>query len=259
MDPLTLTLRMPDSRARWLAAGLAAGLLAATIASPLFAPHHALAADTTTPEQHTIAVTGVGKVVIAPDVADLRIGVSFTRPTVKAARADAAATMTRVVAALKALGIADKDIQTTNLSLQPAYDYSANANPPRITGYTLSNGVAITIRDLDKVGDAIDNSLAAGATSFDGVSFRVDDPAKAQKQARTDAMTQAKANADTLASAAGVTITGVASISEATAQTPYPIYYGAAAGSAPVKDAATPIEAGTTDVTITVSVVYLID
>jgi uncharacterized protein len=258
MDPITLTLRLPGSRARWLAAGLAAGLLAATIASPLFAPHSTLAADPTTPAQHTIAVTGVGKVVIAPDVADLRIGVSFTRPTVKAARADAAATMTRVIAALKALGIADKDIQTTNLSLQPAYDYSANANPPRITGYTLSNGVAITIRDLDKVGDAIDNSLAAGATSFDGVSFRVDDPARAQKQARTDAMTQAKANADTLASAAGVTITGVASISEATAQTPYPIYYGTAVGGAPVKDAPTPIEAGTTDVTITVSVVYLI-
>jgi uncharacterized protein YggE len=165
--------------------------------------------------------------------------------------------MTKVITALKALGIADKDIQTTNLSLQPTYDYSANVNPPRITGYTLSNGVAITVRDLDKIGDAIDNSLAAGATSFDGVSFRVDDPATAQKQARTDAMGQAKANADTLAAAAGVTITGVASISEATAQTPYPVYFGAAAG-APAKDAATPIEAGTSDITITVSVVYLI-
>jgi uncharacterized protein YggE len=257
MDPITLTVRMPGSRARWLAAGLATGLLVATIASPLFRPHATLAADPAAPAPHTIAVTGVGKVVIAPDVADLRIGVSFTRPTVKAARADAAATMTKVIAALKALGIADMDIQTTNLALQPAYDYSANANPPRITGYTLSNGVAITIRDLDKVGDAIDGSLAAGATSFDGVSFRVDDPATAQKQARTDAMRQAKANADTLAAAAGVSITGVASISETSAQTPYPIYYGAAAG-APVKDAATPIETGTTDVTITVSVVYLI-
>jgi uncharacterized protein YggE len=257
MDPITLTLRLPGSRARWLAAGLATGLLVATIASPLFRAHATLAADPATPAPHTIAVTGVGKVVIAPDVADLRIGVSFTRPTVKAARADAAAAMTKVIAALKALGIADKDIQTTNLSLQPTYDYSANANPPRITGYTLSNGVAITIRDLDKIGDAIDNSLAAGATSFDGVSFRVDDPAAAQKQARIDAMGQAKANADTLAAAAGVTISGVASISEATAQTPYPVYFGAAAG-APAKDAATPIEAGTSDITITVSVVYLI-
>jgi uncharacterized protein YggE len=254
MDPITLTVRLPGSRARWLAAGLATGLLLATIASPAFAPHRTLAADTATPSEHTIAVTGVGTVVTAPDVADLRLGVTFTRPTVRAARADAAAAMTKVIAALKALGIADKDIQTTNISLQPAYDYTANANPPRITGYTLSNGVAITVRDLDKVGDAIDNALAAGATTFDGVSFRVDDPAKAQQKARTDALTQARAHADTLAAAAGVTITGVASISETSAQTPYPIYYGAGAA----KDVATPVQVGTTDVTITVSVVYVI-
>ena len=255
MDPITLTIRMPGSRARWLATGLATGLLVAAIASPAFAPRRALAADTT-PAEHTIAVTGVGTVVTAPDVADLRLGVTFTRPTVRAARADAAAAMIKVIAALKALGIADKDIQTTNISLQPAYDYASNANPPRITGYTLSNGVAVTVRDLDKVGDAIDNALAAGATTLDGVSFRVDDPAKAQQQARTDAMTQARAHANTLAAAAGVAITGVASISETSAQTPYPIFYGAAAGAA--KDVATPVQVGTTDVTITVSVVYLI-
>ncbi len=256
MDPIILTIRLPGSRARWLAAGLATGLLVAAIASPAFAPRRTLAADTTTPAEHTIAVSGVGTVVTAPDVADLRLGVTFTRPTVRAARADAAAAMTKVIAGLKALGIAEKDIQTTNISLQPAYDYASNANPPRITGYTLSNGVAVTVRDLDKVGDAIDNSLAAGATTFDGVSFRVDDPAKAQQQARTDAMTQARGHANTLAAAAGVTITGVASISETSAQTPYPIYYGAAAGAA--KDVATPVQVGTTDVTITVSVVYLI-
>jgi uncharacterized protein len=256
MDPITLTIRTLGSRARWLAAGLATGLLVTAIASPTFAPRRTLAADTTTPAEHTIAVTGVGTVVTAPDVADLRLGVTFTRPTVRAARADAAAAMTKVIAALKALGIADKDIQTTNISLQPAYDYASNANPPRITGYTLSNGVAVTVRDLDKVGDAIDNALTAGATTFDGVSFRVDDPAKAQQQARTDAMTQARAHATTLAAAAGVAITGVASISETSAQTPYPIVYGAAAGAA--KDVATPVQVGTTDVTITVSVAYLI-
>jgi len=258
MDPITLTLRFPGSRARWLAAGLAAGFLVANVLSPAFAPHRSLAADTSTPAEHTITVSGVGTVVTAPDIADLRLGVTFTRPTVRAARADAAAAMTKVIAALKALGIADKDIQTTNISLQPAYDYAANANPPRITGYTLSNAVAVTVRDLDKVGDAIDNALAAGATTFDGVSFRVDDPAKSQQQARTDAMTQARAHANTLAAAAGVAITGVASISETSAQTPYPIYYGAAGAPAAAKDVATPVQVGTADVTITVSVVYLI-
>src|SRR5665213_1837571 len=100
--------------------------------------------------------------------------------------------MTRVIAALKALGIADKDIQTSNVSLQPTYDYSTNANPPRITGYQLSNSVTVTVRDLAKLGDAIDNSLAAGATSIDGVAFRVDDQTAAEAQARQAAMAEAK-------------------------------------------------------------------
>lgn len=257
MDPITLTLRLPGARARWLAAGLATGLVVAAIASPAFTPRKALAADPATTPEHTISVTGVGTVVTSPDVADLRIGVSVSRPTVKAARADAAASMTKVLAALKKLGIADKDLQTTTLSLQPNYDYTNNGNPPRITGYTLSNGVAVTVRDLDKIGDAIDDSLAAGATTLDSVSFRVDDPAKAQQQARVDAMAQAKANADTLAKAAGVAIVGVASISESSAPTPYPIFYGAAKGAA-APDLATPVQVGTSDVTVTVSVAYLI-
>ena len=89
------------------------------------------------------------------------------------------------------------------------------------------------------------------------MSFRVDDPARAQQQARTDAIKQAGANADTFATAAGVSITGVASISEATAQTPYPIYYGAAAGARRPRSR-DPDPGRNGDVTITVSVVYLI-
>ncbi len=76
-------------------------------------------------------MTGTGRVVISPDIADLRVGVMVTKPTVKAAREAAAESMTKVVDALKKLGIADKDIQTTILSLQPVYDYSTNSNPPR--------------------------------------------------------------------------------------------------------------------------------
>ncbi|MBP1706234.1 MAG: hypothetical protein H6Q36_1973, partial [Chloroflexi bacterium] len=76
-----------------------------------------------------------------------------TRPKVKDARAVAAAQMNRVIAALKAAGIAEKDIQTANLSLQPVYDYSNSGAAPRLVGYRLTNTVAATVRDLDKVGD----------------------------------------------------------------------------------------------------------
>ena len=257
MPPTSITLTLPTSRARWIGIGLAVGLLVAAIASPAFAPRTTLAADDTTPD-HTISVSGTGRVIISPDIADLRLGVSVTKPTVKAARAAAAESMTKIIAALKKLGIADADLQTSGLSLQPVYDYNNNSNPPKLTGYTLSNGVSVTIRDLDKIGDAIDDGLAAGATTLDGVTFRVDDPAKAQEQARKQAMTQAKSIADTLASSAGISITGVASISETSSPTPYPIYYDAARAAGVAADAATPVNVGTNEVTVTVSVVYLI-
>ncbi len=256
MPPTTITLTLPTSRIRWIGIGLAIGLLVAAIASPAFAPRAALAAGETPPE-HTISVTGTGRVIISPDVADLRLGVSVTKPTVKAAQAAAAASMTKVMAALKKLGIADADLQTSGLSLQPVYQYNNNANPPKLTGYTLSNGVSVTIRDLAKLGDAIDDGLAAGATTLDGVTFRVDDPAKAQQQARVQAMTQAKAIADTLSSSAGVSIKGVASISETSGPMPYPVYYEAGRAAA-IADGSTPIQVGTNEVTVTVSVVYLI-
>ena len=258
MPPTTVTFTLPTTRVRWLGIGLAVGLLVAAIASPAFAPRTTLAADDTAKE-HTISVSGTGRVVVSPDVADLRLGVSVTKPTVKAARAAAADSMTKIIAALKKLGIADADLQTSGLSLQPVYDYSRNTNPPKLTGYTLSNGVSVTIRDLDKLGDAIDDGLAAGATTLDGVTFRVDDPVKAQEQARKQAMTQAKAIADTLASSAGVSITGVASITETSGPTPYPVYYDAARAAGAAADVATPVQVGTNDVTVTVSVVYLID
>ena len=259
MNPITVTVRLPGPRVRWTSAGLITGLLvAATIAGPALAPRPSLAAGGTSDTEHTITVTGSGTVVVSPDIANVRLGVVVTKPTVKAARETAAEAMTRVISALKKLGIADKDIQTTTVSLQPVYDYSTQTNPPKITGYNLANGVAVTIHNLDQTGDVIDDSLAAGATSLDGVTFRVDDPAKAQQQARTDAMNEAKANADTLAKAAGVSITGVASISEASTPVPYPVYYGVATGAPAADSVKTPVQPGTSDVTITVTVAYLI-
>jgi uncharacterized protein YggE len=257
MSTTTISIRLPGTRARWLAAGLATGLLVAAIASPAFAPRSILAVDPATAPEHTISVNGTGRVVISPDIADLQLGVSVTRPTVNAARQIAAEAMTKVLAALKKLGIDDKDLKTTILSLQPVYDYSNSGNAPKLTGYQLSNGVSVTIRDLGKLGDAIDNSLAAGATSLDGVTFRVEDPAQAAAQARTEAMAQAKTTAETLASAAGVSLGAVASISETAAPIPYPIAYAVPAAMA-AKDLSTPVQPGTNEVSVSVSVVYLI-
>lgn len=259
MAPTTITVSipLPNARVRWAGLGLATGLVVALIAGPALGPRPILAADPASAPEHTIAVSGTGRVVISPDIADLRLGVSITAKTVKAARTANATAMTAVIASLKKLGIADRDIQTTILSLQPVYDYSSNSSVPRLTGYNLSNGIAVTIRDLDKVGDAIDGALGAGATTLDGVTFRVENQVAAERQAREAAMAEAKSKAQTLASAAGVSITGVASINETTAPVPYPMYYGAQAGAA-VRDLATPVQPGTNEVTVTVAVVYVI-
>lgn len=253
---VSVSLPIPGTRTSWLFSGLVLGMLVAIIGAPAFTTRPTLATDPAATNEHTIAVSGTGRVVLTPDTADVRLGVTSTARTVKAARASAAAAMTAVIAGLRHAGIADKDIQTTTLSLQPTYDYSSSTTPPRVTGYNLTNAVAVTVRDLDVLGDVIDGALAAGATSLDGVAFRVADQAAAEGQARQAAMTEAAANAKTLADAAHVTIGGIASISESVAPVPYPVYYGAMAGAA--KDVATPVLAGTMEVSVTVAVVYLI-
>ncbi|MCU0483026.1 MAG: SIMPL domain-containing protein [Chloroflexi bacterium] len=257
MSSRSVTLPLPSARLGLLAAGTLAGLLVGANLAPTLGPRPALAQETEREPDRTISVSGTGRVSIVPDVVDIRLGVQVTKPKVKDARATAAAQMTRVVAALKAAGIADKDIQTANLSLQPVYDYSNSGAAPRLVGYQLTNTVSATVRDLDKVSEAVDGAMAAGANTLDSLSFRVDDPAGAEAQARDAAMADAKAKADALAKAAGVSIVGVASIAETSSPAPVPYEY-AGREAFDAAAAPTPILAGTSEVSVSVSVVYLL-
>lgn len=213
---------------------------------------------TVVPPARTITVGGTGRVAVRPDLADLRLGVTVTEPSIEAARAGSATALTAVIERLKALAIAERDLQTSIVAVSPAYDYSSNTNPPRLTGYTITNLVAVVVRDIDRVGDAIDAALAVGATTVDRIGFRVEDQSGAETQARKAAMADAKGRAETLASAAGVSITGVAAIVESGAAVPYPSPYAEVATMA-ARDASTPIEAGMNEVATTVTVTYLID
>jgi uncharacterized protein YggE len=199
---------------------------------------------------HTISVSASGKVTIVPDVARVTLGVTITKPTVKAARANAAASMTRIIAAVKGLGVADADIQTVGLSLNPQY---ANGSANRIVGYQISEQLQITIRDLDTTGDIVDAATAKGATDVNGISFELADPAKAMNDARASAVAAAQVSAQAMATAGHVTLGSVVSISDANPATP--IYYGAARAAA-VFDAATPIKVGTQDVSVQLVVVF---
>ena len=205
----------------------------------------------------TITVTGVGRITIRPDVADLRLGVTVTEVTVDAARRSSAKAQNGVLDRLKALGIAGRDLRTSIVSVQPQYDYSQQSAPPRLVGYQFTNLVAATIREIDKVGDAIDGALGAGATSIDQINFRVEDQAAAESEARAAAVVDARARADTLAAAAGVAIAGVGAMVEGGAgPIPYPGPIERMAFAA--KDSGTPIEPGLNEVTATVTITYLL-
>ena len=242
-----------------LAVGLVAGPVLANVATPRqYATTNAATTDTT--HEHTITVGGEGKVTVKPDIAHVQLGVLVQKPTAKAARDAAAAAMSSVVAAIKKLGVDDKDIQTTQVSLNPVYDYPTNAAPV-LRAYQLTNQVVVTVRDLAKITDVVDDSVTAGATSVDGISFDVADRAAAEAQAREVAAKDARAKADVYAKTLGLSISGVASVSE---QVSAPVWYGqnyasSAAGTATDKAAVpTPVQAGSTDVTIDVQVSFLI-
>jgi hypothetical protein len=203
---------------------------------------------------HTLTVQGNGKVTVVPDVARVYLGVTLTKPTVKEARNAAAQVMTDVIAAIKGLGIADKDIQTTGLNLSARY---AENSSTKIVGYIISEQVQVTVRDLDKAGDVVDSATARGATDVNGISFEVSDPAKALDEARAAAIVAARTSAQAMASAAHVTLGAVVSITDGSA--PTPIYYGYAAGAAPTADVKTPVQPGTQDISAAVTVVFELD
>jgi uncharacterized protein len=201
----------------------------------------------------TIVVSGTGRVAVDPDIGDLRLGVSISRPTVQAARAAAAETMTTILAAVLGAGVARRDVRTTTLSVQPRYEYR-DGKAPTLTGYDLANVVEVSVRDLSTLGAVVDEALTAGATSLDGLAFRLDDPREAERAARTAAVAEARARAAVLAEAAGVSIAGVAGIVEGGPPPAWPM--PKAARLAMTADAATPVEAGTTEIAVTVTVTF---
>jgi uncharacterized protein YggE len=240
---------------RWLAAGLASGMLAATLLGA--GASSALAQSSTDSDQtlRTINVSGEGRVSVAPDVADISLGVTEQAKEASAASRQAAQSMDAVVKALLALGIDEKDIQTTQLNLNPNYDW--NKNPATIVSWQASNTVDVTVHDVTMVGDVVDTAVKAGANTVNGVSFRVDDPTEAQVEARSKAVADARAKADQLAADAGVTITGVVSITESGGQTPQPVYYARAEMAAGADTAAsTPVLGGQVDLTVNVVIQY---
>jgi uncharacterized protein YggE len=235
-------------------------LVLSACASPALAqtttPVQTVTPGAATDQPHTISVTGAGTAYGAPDIATASIGVQTRDADAVKATGDNTTKMTAIIAALKAQGVQEKDIQTTNFSVSAQQDVDSNGQPKGTITFIVDNTVSITIRDLTKVGSVLSASVDAGANNIYGVSYSVADQAALEATARDQAMADAKARAAQLAKDAGTTLDGPITISESINNGPIPFYAARDAIAPSAAGAPVPTQGGQVSVQIQVNVTY---
>ena len=189
-------------------------LAAAAAALPLTAAAQVTVPAAPVSEGTLLDVVAEGEATRVPDIATIRAGVVTQAATAAAALSANAEQMKSVLAALKAAGVAERDVQTATISLNPQYRYAEN-QPPVITGYQASNNVSVKFRDIAKSGNILDALVKQGANQIDGPNLSIDQIEAAQDEARTDAVKRARARADLYAKALGMRVDRLVSLSEA--------------------------------------------
>ena len=207
----------------------------------------------TQPAARTITVTGTGLVTLTPDIAYINIGVQSQDASASVAVTQNNTNAQAIIAAIKASGVADKDIQTTNFSIYAQQQYDSNG---QITGilYVVNNTVYVTVRDLTKLGGLLDATVRSGANTINSISFDVADKTAALSQARLAAVADAKKQADELTGATNVSLGDVQTISYYDSSAPVTVNYSRAdmaAGGGSV-----PVQSGSMQITTTVTIVY---
>mgnify|MGYP003605140529 FL=1 len=189
-----------------------------------------------------------------PDVATISAGVVTQAADGNTAMRQNAEQMAKVMAAIKAAGIAEKDIQTSGISLNPQYRYVEN-EAPSITGYQASNTVSLKVRDITKLGKVLDSLAAQGANQINGPSFQIDQPEPVYDEARLAALKKAKDRAETYAKALDLKVRRIISISEGGGGgfRPVPMMAMSARGKAEMDTAVSP---GETEVSVSLDVVF---
>lgn len=216
---------------------------------------------------NTINVSGYGEAFGAADIATFNFSVVSEKSTVAAAQTDATNKINAITKYLKDSGIEEKDIQTTDYSVNPQYDYQqivcvsypCPGGKQVLRGYQVRQSTTVKVRDTAKAGDLLTGVGGKGATEVSGLSFIFDDPNKLQTEARGKAIADAKQKADALAKQLGVTLVRVVSFNENGGGYPTPLYYAkdAAVGMGGAEPARAPeISIGQNKVTSNVSVTY---
>lgn len=233
-----------------LGTALAAGVPAMTAAAQV------PAAASATSDGTLLSVSAQAEATRVPDVASISSGVVTQAADANAALRANADRMTKVMAAIKAAGVAERDIQTTGINVNPQYRYEDN-QPPAITGYQASNTVSVKVRDIRKLGDVLDALVAAGANQINGPSFEIDQPESAYDEARQAALKKAQQRAELYASSLGMKVRRIVSISEGGGfQPPMPRMRAMAMDSVQATGARTGVSPGESTLTASLDVVF---
>lgn len=207
--------------------------------------------------QASVVVSGEGKVVIKPDVAIMSFGLVSQNVSLAAAQKENTERMNNFLKGLKKdFSVDEKDVQTSNYSISPRYDW--NNGQQKLIGYEVSQSVMVKVRNLDKLGDIVARAGSEQLNQVGGLQFTVDDPEKAKTDARTKAFAQVKQKAEDLAKVSGIKLGRIISIQENNGSIvmPRPEMY---VGAATMKDSAAvapTIETGSNEITANVSIEY---
>ena len=237
---------MGSSRQTLLVAGLVAVALAG--AGP-FNARTGMAADNDKIER-TVSVSASGSVAVEPDIAQISAGVVTEADSAKDAIGRNSAVMSKLIDGLKAAGIAAKDIQTKTLNIEPRYTLPKDGRAATINGYRVLNQVRLTVREVKRLGEILDQAIALGANQINSIAFDVSKMETLKDEARKQAMENARRRAELYAKAAGGELGPVLRIAEKLGDL-QPVFDGRMAMRASV-----PIEAGTRDLEVEVHVTY---
>ncbi len=207
----------------------------------------------------TLSLTATGEAMREPDIAFIMSGVTTEAETAGAAMEENRARMNGVMEALKAAGIAERNIQTSNFSLQPRYEYEkreSSANRRILVGYAVSNQVTAKVTDLGKLGETLDALVEAGGNTFSGLRFALEDDTEARNEARRLAMLDAMSRAEIYAETAGYEIGRIVTINEYESQGGPRPQMMMARGADMAESAPTPISGGEVGYSVQVNVTF---
>jgi uncharacterized protein YggE len=206
--------------------------------------------------QAAVTVTGTGKVKYTPDVAYLSFGVSHQEKSAAEAWKKNAAAVKKIIKALKEMGIDEKDIQTTDVSVSPVYDslrYYPENKTPALIGYRATYQLRVTVRKIKDAGEVLDAAVEAGANGVASVSFGCSDPEKLLDQARLAAAAEARKKAKLYAEGSGAGLGLLKDLTEGTVSPGRTYHFELAQGD---KAAPMPIAPGEQELTVTVTATY---